>query len=133
MVDLARVSAKIEVPHSILCNIAFEHGLEMSVDEVRAAALTVVASDPVSEEMSVQAAAAPSTGTGTGTGTATATATTTTCPSCLNDSVLVQTAQKTLEVLQVAFRGQGCGVPVVVQRQLAGPAGSFSALERSHL
>ena len=37
-VDLARVSAKIGVPHSILCNIAFEHGLEMSVDEVRAAA-----------------------------------------------------------------------------------------------
>ena len=31
-VDLARVSAKIGVPHSILCNIAFEHGLEMSVD-----------------------------------------------------------------------------------------------------
>ena len=35
--DLARVSAKIGVPHGILCNIAFEHGLEMSVDEVRAA------------------------------------------------------------------------------------------------
>ena len=53
--DLARVSAKIEVPHSILCNIAFEHGLE-----VRAAARLLVAPDPMTEEMSTQAAAAPS-------------------------------------------------------------------------
>ena len=58
--DLARVSAKIGVPHGILCNIAFEHGLEMSVDEVRAAARLLVASEPVDEEVSTQAAAAPS-------------------------------------------------------------------------
>ena len=42
-VDLPRVSAKIGVPHSILCNIAFEHGLEMSVGEVRAAARSLAA------------------------------------------------------------------------------------------
>ena len=59
-VDLARVSAKIGVPHSILCNIAFEHGLEMSVDEVRAAARSLIASEPVGEEEITQAAAAPS-------------------------------------------------------------------------
>ena len=59
-VDLARVSAKIGVPHGILCNIAFEHGLEMSVDEVRAAARSLVASEPVGEEVNTQAAAAPS-------------------------------------------------------------------------
>ena len=57
-VDLARMSAKIGVPHSILCNIAFEHGLEMTVDEVQAARLLSVASVPMAEEMSTQAAAA---------------------------------------------------------------------------
>ena len=47
-VDLARISVKIGVPHSILCNIAFEQNLEdMSVDEVRAAARSLVASEPV--------------------------------------------------------------------------------------
>ena len=56
-VDLARVSAK---PRSILCNIAFEHGLEMSVDQVRAAARSLVAYEPVGEEVNMQAAAAPS-------------------------------------------------------------------------
>ena len=59
-VDLARVSAKIGVPHGILCNIAFEHGLEISVDEVRAAARLLVASEPVDEEMSTEAGTAPS-------------------------------------------------------------------------
>ena len=59
-VDLARVSAKIGLPHGILCNTAFEHGLEMSVDEVRAAARLLVASEPVDEEVSTQAAPAPS-------------------------------------------------------------------------
>ena len=59
-VDLARVSAKIGVPHGILCNTAFEHGLEMSVDEVRAAARSLVAYEPVGEEVNMQAAAAPS-------------------------------------------------------------------------
>ena len=60
-VDLARISAKIGVPHSILCNIAFEQNLEeMSVDEVRAAARSLVASEPVGEEGITQAAAAPS-------------------------------------------------------------------------
>ena len=59
-VDPARVSAKIGVPHGILCNIAFEHGLEMSVDEVRAAARSLVAFELVVEEVNMQAAAAPS-------------------------------------------------------------------------
>ena len=59
-VVLARISAEIGVPHSILCNIAFEHGLEMSVDEVRTAARLLVASETVDEEVSMQAAAAPS-------------------------------------------------------------------------
>ena len=59
-VDLARISAKIGVPHSILCNIAFEQNMEeMSVDEVRAAARSLVASEPVGEEGITQAAAAP--------------------------------------------------------------------------
>ena len=58
--ELAHISAKIGMPHSILCNIAFEHGLAMSVDEVRAAARLLEASDPVAEEMSMQAAAPPS-------------------------------------------------------------------------
>ena len=59
-VDLARVSAKIGVPHGILCNIVFEHGLEMSVDEIHAAARSLVAYEPVDEEVNMQAAAAPS-------------------------------------------------------------------------
>ena len=60
-VDLARISAKIGFPHSILCNIAFERNLEdMSVDEVRVAARSLVASEPVGEERITQAAAAPS-------------------------------------------------------------------------
>ena len=60
-VDLVRISAKIGVPHSILCDIAFEQNLEeMSVDEVRAAARSLVASEPVGEEEITQAAAAPS-------------------------------------------------------------------------
>ena len=58
--DLARVSAKIDVPHGNLCNIALEHGLEMSVDEVRAAARSLVSHGPVGEEVNMQAAAAPS-------------------------------------------------------------------------
>ena len=58
--DLARVFAKIGVPRSILRNIAFEHGLEVSVDEVRTAARMLVASEPVTEEMSTKAASAPS-------------------------------------------------------------------------
>ena len=58
-VDLARVSAKIGVPHSILCNIAFEHDLE-EMSEVRAAGRSLVASEPVGEEVITQAAAAPS-------------------------------------------------------------------------
>ena len=60
-VDLARISGQIGVPHRILCNIAFEQNLEdMSVDEVRAAARSLVASEPVGEERITQAAAAPS-------------------------------------------------------------------------
>ena len=59
-VDLARVSAKIGVPPGIFCNIAFEHGLEMPVGEVRAAARSLVAYEPVGEEVNMQAAAAPS-------------------------------------------------------------------------
>ena len=43
----------------ILCNIAFEHGWEMSVDEVRAAARSLVAYEPVGEKVNMQAAAAP--------------------------------------------------------------------------
>ena len=40
-------NTKIGVPHGILCNIAFKHGLEMSVDEVRVAARSLVAYEPV--------------------------------------------------------------------------------------
>ena len=57
-VDLALMSAKIGVPRSILCNVAFEHGLEVTVDEVQAAArLLSLACVPAVEEMR---AAAPS-------------------------------------------------------------------------
>ena len=54
-------------------------------------------------------------------------------PVVVQDKGLVQTAQKTVEFLQVQLVDRVVVLPVVVQRQVPGPAGSFSALDDSLL
>ena len=59
--DLDAMSAKMEVPHCLLCNVVFERGLEVTVEEVQGVAqLLSAAFDPVGEERRTQAAAASS-------------------------------------------------------------------------